>query len=293
MTQNKLLLAFGQERIARLLVNYLQSQGIQAEYCCQSGEYPHAVKLLDILQLELAEQIAREFVANPQDKKYQQAAWQSGRSVELNTSPSFSGQIFWQNLWQSPLTSLVIAICIAVYGLQYFGISQVYTWLNIQPLSALLENAQWWRIIGPAFIHYSMLHIVFNLLWWWMLGKQIEQKFGISSLLLLLVFSAVLSNIGQFLISGPNFGGLSGVVYALVGCVWWLGWLRPDWGISLPKPMIGFLLAWLLIGYADVLWISMANTAHTVGLITGCVFAWLLVNGDKYQKKSISPDIDI
>ncbi|MFT4939902.1 MAG: GlpG protein [Paraglaciecola sp.] len=285
MTQSKLLLAFGQERIARLLVNYLQNQHIQAEYVNQSGEYPHAVKLLDVLQLQLAEQIAREFVANPQDKKYQQAAWQSGSSVELHTSSSFSSQKFWQNLRQSPFTSLIVAICIVVYGLRSIGINQAYDWLAIQPIAALLENAQWWRIIGPALIHFSMLHIVFNLLWWWMLGKQIEQKFGVSNLLLLFVFSAALSNIGQLLISGPHFGGLSGVVYALVGCVWWLGWLRPDWGISLPKPMIGFLLVWLLIGYADVLWISMANTAHTVGLISGCLFAWLLVKGDKSRQK--------
>ena len=285
MTESKLLLAFGQERIARLLVNYLQSQHIQAEYFSQSGEYPHAVKLLDVLQLQLAEQIAQEFLANPQDKKYQQAAWQSGSSVELNKSSTFSAQDFWQNLRRSPFTSLIVAICIVAYGLQSIGIYQTYDWLKIQPLSELLENSQWWRILGPAFIHLSMLHIVFNLLWWWMLGQQIERKFGVSSLLLLFVFSAVLSNIGQLLVSGPNFGGLSGVVYALVGCVWWLGWLRPDWEIGLPKPMIGFLLVWLLIGYADVLWISMANTAHTVGLISGCVFAWLLVNGEKKRKK--------
>jgi GlpG protein len=285
MTESKQLLAFGQERVARLLVNYLQSQHIQAEYFSQPGEYPHAVKLLDVLQLQLAEQIAQEFLTNPQDKKYQQAAWQSGQSVELNKSSTFSAQTFWQNLRQSPFTSLILAICIVAYGLQSIGINQTYDWLKIQPLSELLENSQWWRILGPAFIHLSMLHIVFNLLWWWMLGQQIERKFGVSSLLLLFIFSAVLSNIGQLLVSGPNFGGLSGVVYALVGCVWWLGWLRPDWGIGLPKPMIGFLLVWLLIGYADVLWISMANTAHTVGLISGCVFAWLLVNGEKNRKK--------
>lgn len=286
MSQSKILLAFEQERIARLLVNYLQSQHIQAEYVYGADDYPHGVKLLDIVQLQLAEQIAQEFIANPQDKKYQQAAWQSGSSVALNPSSSFSGISVWQHLKTSPFTALILAICIVVYALQSIGFYQLSNWLTIQPLSALLDNAQWWRIIGPAFLHFSMLHIVFNLLWWWTLGKQIERKFGLSSLLLLFVFSAVLSNVGQLLVSGPNFGGLSGVVYALVGCVWWLGWLRPDWGIFLPKPMVVFLLVWLLIGYADLLWISMANTAHTVGLISGCVFAWLLVSGEKTRENT-------
>jgi GlpG protein len=284
MSQSKVLLAFEQERIARLLVNYLQSQHIQAEYISQPDDYPHAVKVLDLAQLQVAEKIAREFVANPQDKKYQQAAWQSGSSVELNSTFSFSSQNFFQHLKQSPFTGWILVICIVVYALQIIGIYQLSSWLMIQPLSVLSDNGQWWRIIGPAFIHFSMLHIVFNLLWWWTLGKQIERKFGASGLVLLFVFSAVLSNIGQLIVSGPNFGGLSGVVYALVGCVWWLGWLRPGWGISLPKPLVVFLLVWLLIGYADLLWVNMANTAHTVGLISGCAFAWLLVLSEKKRK---------
>jgi GlpG protein len=143
-------------------------------------------------------------------------------------------------------------------------------------LSELSENGEWWRLIGPAFIHYSLLHIVFNLLWWWSLGQQIEARFGRLGLIGLLVFSAALSNLGQLLVSGPNFGGLSGVVYALVGSVWWFGWLKPKWGLGLPKPIIGFMLVWLLIGYMDVLPVNMANTAHSLGLVSGCIFAWLL-----------------
>ena len=107
MSQSKVLLAFEQERIARLLVNYLQSQQIQAEYVRSSADYPHGVKLLNIVQLQLAEQIAQEFIANPQDKKYQQAAWQSGSSVELNHSSSFSGLNVWQHLRKSPFSALI------------------------------------------------------------------------------------------------------------------------------------------------------------------------------------------
>lgn len=273
---SKILVAFGQEHIARLLVNYLQSQQIHAEYLYQQ-QHQHAVQLVDLSQEGRAAVIAQEFMANPQDTKYQQAAWQSGQSVELTSKVSFSTGNIKAELRNAPFTAGILIICLVVYALANVGVTQPYAFLQIQPLSSVVENFQWWRILGPALIHFSFLHIAFNLMWWWMLGKQIECKFGLSSLLALFVFSAVLSNIGQLVVSGPNFGGLSGVVYALVGCVWWLGWLRPAWGIGLPKPMIAFLLVWLLIGYADVLWISMANTAHTIGLLSGCVFAWLLV----------------
>ncbi|MFT4993280.1 MAG: GlpG protein [Paraglaciecola sp.] len=272
---SQILVVFSQEQIARLLVNYLQSQQIQAEYLYQ--QHQHTVQLIDLSQEGQAAAITQAFVANPQDTKYQQAAWQSGQSVELTNKASFSTEKMKFELLQTPFTSGILIICLVVYALANVGVTLPYDLLHIQPLSSLYENFQWWRIVGPALIHFSFLHIAFNLMWWWMLGKQIESKFGLSSLLALFVFSAILSNIGQLLISGPNFGGLSGVVYALVGCVWWLGWLRPAWGLALPKPVIGFLLIWLVIGYADILWVSMANTAHTVGLFSGCFFAWLLV----------------
>ena len=130
-----------------------------------------------------------------------------------------------------------------------------------------------------------MLHIVFNLLWWWVLGKQVESKFGTTFLLVLFALSALASNVGQLLVTGPNFGGLSGVVYALLGFAWWIGWLRPSWGIRLPKSIIGFMLVWLLLGYANVLWMNVANTAHTVGLISGCLLAAVTVQmaGRKFK----------
>jgi GlpG protein len=274
---SQILVAFSQEEIARLLVNYLQSQQIHVEYLYQQDQHQHGVQLIDFADEGRAAAITQEFLLNPQDAKYQQAAWHSGESVELNSKTSFSLEKFKAGLLDAPFTSVILVICVVVYALANLGVKQPYAFLQIQPFSMLYANFQWWRVFGPALIHFSFLHIAFNLMWWWMLGKQIEGKFGSSSLVGLFVFSAVLSNIAQLWVSGPNFGGLSGVVYALVGCVWWLGWLRPSWGIGLPKPMIGFLLVWLAIGYADILWVSMANTAHTVGLISGCLFAWLMV----------------
>ncbi|QHJ12296.1 Rhomboid protease GlpG [Paraglaciecola mesophila] len=275
MSMPFLLVSFNQERAARLLTNYLNSQGIVAQYSFYSGE--HAVQLLNESDKDVASNIANEFIQFPQDKKYQQAAWDSGQTVTLNdksSGVSLSGM--WQQLREIPVTTGILLTCLVVYLLAMVGFFWPYQVLAIEPFPQLLENHQWWRLIGPALIHFSVLHIVFNLLWWWTLGGQIERVLGRATLIMLFLFSALLSNIGQLLVSGEHFGGLSGVVYALVGCVWWLGWLRPSWGLMMPKPLIGFLLVWLVVGYADILWVSMANTAHTVGLISGCVFALIL-----------------
>jgi GlpG protein len=272
------LVAFSKEQPARLLVTYLVQQGIQASYQHVDADYAHAVMLDDESDQSQAKIMAEEFVLNPNNIKYQETAWNSGEAVTLNPVKSLAAAKTLWELKQVPFTTSILFACLIIYLLAVVGISEPYSWLSIQPIATLIETGQWWRLLGPALIHFSVLHIAFNLLWWWSLGKQIEKHFGVSSLILLFVFSSVFSNLGQLWVSGPNFGGLSGVVYALVGCVWWLGWLRPSWGLSLPKPIIGFLLIWLVIGYLDVLPVPMANTAHSVGLICGCLFAWFLVS---------------
>ena len=272
-----LLVAFSQERAALLLINYLNSKGISAQYALQNDGHEHGVELLNEADKDQASLIAGEFIQAPKDIKYQQAAWDSGEAVSLRQGQSgISLTGIWQQLRDTPITTSVLLVCLGIYLFAMVGVIWPYEVLVIQPIDDLVNNHQWWRLIGPALIHFSMLHIVFNLLWWWTLGGQIERRLGKTTLTVLFLVSALLSNIGQLLISGPNFGGLSGVVYALVGCVWWLGWLRPAWGLMIPKPMVGFLLVWLVIGYADILWVSMANTAHTVGLFTGCAFAFVL-----------------
>ena len=118
-----------------------------------------------------------------------------------------------------------------------------------------------------------------------MLGAKIERTLGISMLLIVFLVSATVSNAAQALFSDPVqgnlflFGGLSGVVYAVMGFVWWLGWLRPIWGLSLPNSIVGFMLVWLVLGYAHILWVNMANAAHTAGLISGCLLAATLSLG--------------
>ncbi len=79
----------------------------------------------------------------------------------------------------------------------------------------------------------SLMHILFNLLWWWYLGGAVEKRIGSGKLVVITVISALLSGFVQHQFSGPWFGGLSGVVYALMGYVWLRGERDPQSGIYL------------------------------------------------------------
>jgi GlpG protein len=279
MVYGEKLVAFAQEAPARLLIDYLTQQKIKAVYYREKGEFCHAVLLLEPEQMEQARQLIEDYLQNPRDHKYQQAAWeQQNQFVSSQQNLGVGNAI--ASLSSSPFTALVLALCLIVFLLSYAGWSQaLFSFLRIQAFDATALNFEIWRLVGPALFHFSLMHLIFNLLWWYVLGQKIEAKFGSSGLFLLFLFAAISSNLAQYWLEGPNFGGLSGVVYALFGFVWWAGWLKPEWGLSLPKQLIGFMLAWLALGYTDLLWVQIANTAHTVGLLSGCVLAWVITRG--------------
>lgn len=145
-----------------------------------------------------------------------------------------------------------------------------------------------YRFITPAVFHFSVIHIVFNTLWWWQFGGAIEQRMGTVSLFNVFWISAVISNTGQYLATSSNFGGLSGVVYALVGYVWYLGYVKHKSGLVLSHSIMLLLLCWLILGFFDWLPIDMANIAHLLGLITGFVMAVIKNHYDKQSLKKSS-----
>jgi GlpG protein len=283
-----LLIVIKQERFAHLLTSYLKGQQIHADVVARSEGF--CIELANANDYDNARAIAEDFIAQPSHPKYQQAAWQQGEHVPLHASSSsqFNLGEWLSKAHQAPFTSLILVVCTLIFVLSYLGMFKpIAVHLHMMPLASLWQNQEWWRLIGPVFIHFSAIHFIFNLLWWCMLGAQVERKMGLTMLLIVFVVSGVLSNIAQNMVSGPNFGGLSGVVYALMGFVWWTGWLRPHWGIGLPKAIVGFMLVWLVLGYTNLLWVNMANAAHTVGLLSGCLMAWLVTLG---RPDDVSPD---
>ena len=156
-------------------------------------------------------------------------------------------------------------------------------------ISDMLAQGQYWRLVTPAFLHFGLLHIVFNGLWVWEFGRRIEWQSGSLGFLLLFMLIAVGSNLGQYLWSGPSlFGGLSGVVYGLLGYVWLRGLLAPHPLLMIPRGIILFMLAWLvlcLVGVIDLfLDGGVANGAHVAGLAVGIVLG--AVAGLRAQRNS-------
>jgi len=272
------LVSIKQHNIALLFTNYLISINIQAKL--QSEDNGFALYCQSD-KFDLAKEAFDEFIQQPHHQKYQQAAWHSSEVTQVKNDHAPLISNFKEHFFAHAgiVTLMVFSLCWLVFissllGWQraIFNSIQFYHQLGV---TTFIDEP--WRLLGPAFFHFTWLHIVFNTMWWWQLGGSIERVLGKGALVNLFLVSAIVSNVGQFIVSGPNFGGLSGVVYGLVGYVWWYGWLAPERGLSVSKPIIGILLFWLLLGFADTLPINMANTAHLLGLVSGCALAWFKI----------------
>lgn len=177
----------------------------------------------------------------------------------------------------SGLGWLLIATDIGRLFVHYVSF-QDFTTTGFVPLSTSLAQGEVWRLLTPIFLHFGVFHFLFNSLWMWDLGRRLEVLQGRWAFVAFVVITGVASNLTQYGWSGEStFGGMSGVVYALVGFIAVRQRLCPHPIIAVPPAIIGFMLFWLVLcmtGIVDYFIAgSVANAAHLGGLIAGALYA--------------------
>ncbi len=182
-----------------------------------------------------------------------------------------------KTLPRGQVTYTIIIVCCVLFGLSYTDMGKRFydlLFMGAPETGFLYEilHGQIWRLITPILIHLSILHIVFNMLWFKDLGYLIEHKFGRNYLLSFILASGAVSNLFQYCVSGPQFGGMSGVLYAMLGFVWVYKKIHQDMEYFLPGRDIAIMIGWLLLCLTGFLG-PIANTAHAGGLFIGMLFA--------------------
>lgn len=185
---------------------------------------------------------------------------------------------------------LIIALAVLITLATNFGSNFSYLtyflFLETQPsldsfFSLSLEHTylvmnQWWRLITPIFLHFSVTHLIFNCLWIYVLGSRVEALDGKVIFFLVLCTSGIMGNLSQYLWSSSYlFGGLSGAVYGLLGYCFIIELDNKKAKYGLPEALYLFMFIWLLIGFTGILKFfgfgNVANLAHLVGMITGFI----------------------
>lgn len=240
-------------------------------------------------ELAKARDLLRAYVGNPQDPQFHRQARQARelKQQEVQEEVAAEQRVFGrQQVFRSvlpfaagPLTLVLIAASTLVTAVYSFGWSkELIQALFISPPEIM--KGQVWRLITPIFLHASFfqslgfLHLLFNMLWLFDLGSMIEARQSTGRLAVLVVVIAVLSNLGQYYASGPSFGGMSGVVYGLLGYIWMKGKFDPASGLFLHQQTVTMMLIWFFACLFHLI-PNVANTAHAVGLGVGMAWGFL------------------
>lgn len=228
---------------------------------------------------ELAEQVRELYANHPQGD--------AGAELPVSVAPVRDS--FFTQLRRNPVTALVLLATFIVFAVTLAGENHAaIRWLSfvdyridggniyLNYLDATLQSGQWWRLITPMLIHFGWLHLAMNSLWYWELGRRIEFRQGAVGLLGLTLLFGLASNFAQYWWAGPSlFGGLSGVLYGLLGHCWIYQRLAPNAAYRLPPGVLVMMLIWLVVcmtGIFETLGVgAIANGAHVGGLLTGCL----------------------
>ena len=133
-----------------------------------------------------------------------------------------------------------------------------------------LSHGQIWRLFTPIFIHFGITHLFVNSIWIFIFGTLIEKRQGFWVLAFLVLGIAVLSNLAQYFIRGPAFGGMSGVICGLLGYIFTRNLLDPAAGLRLDWMVLAWALFWTgasslgVFGHAG-------QICHAAGLFVGLV----------------------
>lgn len=297
------------EQQATTFCDYLQTRGIKSTVDEETEEW--ILWILDEDQLDQAREELATFLENPDDPIYREmakAARQIRKDTEKLNKKIQRHTATSRDRWDRPLASrcpvtfglIMISLTVAVLtrepggDLWDLGTKEepLLTYLWITPTVVQGGEVMWmpgrglrdvfegqvWRLITPIFVHFTLLHIFFNMLWLRDLGTSVEYRRGSFRYLMMVLLIAAASNLAQYGINrlqggGPFFGGMSGVVFGLFGYVWMKSRYEPESGFYIPPNTVFLMIAFFFICFTGAMG-SIANAAHGVGLAVGMVLGY-------------------
>lgn len=290
------------ERDARTFADWLLTRGVR----CEVEPEPPAwsIWIVDEDHVPAGREALAIFAADPtapvyQDARRQAAAIREAHIAKARASPvrtmrdiEVEGQTGLQ-----PITIILMLVSITVTLLSEFGdrvepfraaFSMVHfieqggkLWFD--PTFSEIRHGQVWRLFTPMFLHFTLLHLLFNMWGLYDVGSFLEARRGATRYLLLVLVTSLAGNVLQGLWVGPAFGGMSGVLYGLLGYAWIKSRYAPHLGIFVPPNAVMYFMTFLVLGFTGALG-PIANGAHVGGLLAGMVWAYLPIALEKLRR---------
>jgi len=316
---------------AQLFASYLLTNGIESQVDL-GGDKKSEIWAKDEDQLQEALRELELFKANPADSKYANSVQQAKviAKEEEKKRQRIRKKIVHVGAGKMsrrpPLTLILIGICVVVALATDFGgpktppdhpVYRALEFVSVGPPDSVelatqyraddlplrlasISRGQIWRTVTPILIHFGLMHILFNMYMFFQFGNLIENRYGTWKFGLLVLATAILSNMVQCLVpaslggSAPGLvegshvlitrlGGMSGVVYGLFGFAWMKSTYDRSFGFRISQSTVIILVVWLFLCMVppellrNTIGFSMgnvANWAHGVGLAVGMAIGY-------------------
>jgi membrane associated rhomboid family serine protease len=181
------------------------------------------------------------------------------------------------------LTILAIAVVSFFLGMIIPGYSY---YLALYPLDIITRPL---TLITHMFLHANAIHLLFNMMFLFFFGPELERRIGSNRFLIVFFLSGIVAGIGYSLWSVYVLGsfvpavGASGALFGIFAC---LTILAPHMEIYVYFIPMKITYALILFAMLDLLFIgsgdAIARSAHLSGVLAGLVIGKHIKNTGKY-----------
>lgn len=176
-----------------------------------------------------------------------------------------------RSLLKSPTIILILANFI-FYAITSVG-GENYLILLAQ-VGELFSRGYYWQIFTSMFVHFSILHILFNMYGLFYFGRLNEMNFSVQQYLAIYFGAGLLGNVMSLILIPPNVpaGGASGAIFGLLGSY-----------VSIERRANNMLMGLL---YAFLIFVQSSGPgvnifAHLFGLLAGLALGFLFTTTTK------------
>lgn len=142
----------------------------------------------------------------------------------------------------------------------------VFLFLHLQPIkewlvpiainygakyNPLILAGDYYRLLTPSFLHFDLMHLLFNVVFIYQFGRMVEHVFGWWRMIILMIGSAIFGNLCSYaFVEGLSIGA-STVAYGLLGAILFLGLeqrkIFMHFVRTLVFPILIFSIFWIII----------------------------------------------
>ena len=282
---------------ASTLADVLLAEGIKTHL----GGTPNGMEVwvIDEDRLNRARELLATFLADPEASRHAEARNKAKqvRTEENKTEREYERlqHRIEKRMTRTARDQVTLFLVVVSVAVSLFSISlvnrqdsnlnegapeQVMRWLSFANPTAHIGKPEaqipWmepWRMVTPIFLHFGVMHLVFNMLMLISMGSRVERAIGPYRYAALVLALAIFSNLAQgLMVPHHNFGGMSGVVYGIFGFIWVQMSRAPSRGLAVDGLTSFIMMAWFFAGFSSQFNMggaAVANHAHAGGLLMG------------------------